>query len=233
MPEPEIIYTDKNFLAVNKPAGWLTHAAKRDDLHPTGVKILADWLAARYPEIKKVGNDPAWRPGIVHRLDQGTSGVLLIARTQIYFEYLTKLFREHQIKKTYLAVVYGRVAETHGIINKPIGIKSGSMKRSVHATKMLKESITEYEVVKYLKNQSGEIYTLLEVQPKTGRTHQIRVHLASLGHPIVGDALYGRKPKLAGPTRLRLHALSLEFSSSPGERLKLEAPAPADFYSLI
>ena len=221
MDEPKILYEEKGFLAVYKPSGMLTHRAKREE-EDDGLTLVA-WLLARYPEIAGVGDDPSWRPGIVHRLDRETSGALLIARTQEYFEYLKKLFGERNVKKTYLAIAGGRVFPKESEIKKPISIASGSMKRTVHKGRNEKEAITRYRVKKYFKDA-----TLLEVEPLTGRTHQIRVHLASVGHPILGDALYGGIYARSA-SRLMLHALSLEFTAKDGGRLRFETEPPDEF----
>ena len=128
--------------------------------------------------------------------------------------------------KKYIALVYGEVEEDKGVIEKPIGIKSGTIKRTVHGGKMIKESITEFEIV---KRYNG--YTLVEARPRTGRTHQIRVHLASIGHPIVGDSLYGgkkEKKSLFKVGRQFLHAAEIEFEAHPGELVSFSAPLPED-----
>jgi len=132
--------------------------------------------------------------------------------------------KNREISKTYLALVKGRTKSKSGVINKPIGLKPGTIKRTVFTknAKMVKESLTEYKVKEYLPK-----YSLLEVNPKTGRTHQIRVHLASIGHPVVGDRLYGGG-RVENFNRLFLHAYSLEFSPSPGKKLKLTADLPED-----
>jgi 23S rRNA pseudouridine1911/1915/1917 synthase len=222
--EPEVIYEDKNFLAINKPAGLMVHAAKHKD-EPT----VVDWLLKKYPQVKTVGDDPATRPGIVHRLDKETSGVMLIAKTQEYFEYLKSLFQKHEIKKTYYAVVYGVPKKREGIIDVPIGIVNGTLKRSVRSTKMRKEAMTEYRVLKvFNKSDNGET-ALLEIHPKTGRTHQIRVHLASIGHPIVGDKLYGSRKKSnksSVENRLMLHAGAIEFKDKDGSMVQLSTDPP-------
>lgn len=230
--EPKVIYEDKNFLAIDKPAGLLVHPTANSK-----EKTLVDWLLKRYPEVKKVGDLPAGRqvqarPGIVHRLDRDTSGIILIARNQKSFEYLKNLFQIRAIKKTYRALVYGRVMLKKGIIEKEIKIKSGTTKRTVFRGRSEKAAVTEYKVLKHFDN-----FSWLEVQPLTGRTHQIRVHLASIGHPVVGDKLYGhKKPKgirLLNIDRQMLHAYSLEFSPSPGKRLKLAANLPEDIKSAL
>jgi len=222
-----IIYEDKNFVAVNKPAGLLVHGFKvtvGGEKRHIAESTLVDWFLEKYPEAKGVGDLPRWRSGIVHRLDKETSGVMLIAKNQEYFNYLKSLFKNHEINKTYLALVKGNIKPDSGIIDKPIGLKSGTIKRTVFTknAKMIKSALTEYKVKEYFP-----MYSLLEVSPRTGRTHQIRVHLASLGHPVVGDKLYGGG-KVKDLDRLFLHAYSLEFSPLPGKKLKLIADLPQD-----
>lgn len=237
--EPRIIYKDKNFLAVFKPAGLLVHPVKNLKLETRNLKppALTDWLLENFPEVKNVGDEPEIRPGIVHRLDKDVSGILLVPRNQKYFEYLKNLFQTRQIKKNYLALVYGKIKSKTGVIDKPISIKSGTIKRTVHQGKDEKTALTEYKVLKSFKFQvSGskeDDFSLVEVSPKTGRTHQIRIHLASIGHPIVGDALYGKKINPFGLKRIFLHAESLEFSPTEGERIKLEAELPDELSDLL
>jgi 23S rRNA pseudouridine1911/1915/1917 synthase len=231
--EPEIIYKTKDFLIVNKPAGLLVHQIK------AGFKIydsrfkeptLVDWLLKNYPEIKAVGDDPKTRPGIVHRLDKDTSGVMIIARNQKTFDYLKKLFQNHEIKKTYLVLIWGKVEPKIGIINKPIGLKAGTVKRTtwLKGVKLTREAITKYRVLKYSASNIKQEISLVEAEPLTGRTHQIRIHFASIGHPVVGDKLYGKKEMPEGLTRQFLHAESLEFTALQGERLKIAADLPKD-----
>ena len=224
----QILYEDKNFLVINKPAGVLTHS-------PAGKNqsSLVDWLIKNYPEIKTVGDDPKMRPGIVHRLDKDTSGVLLIARNQNAFNYFKKLFQEHKVKKTYIALVWGAVTPKEGIIEKPIGLKPGTTKRTVHlkTAKMIKEARTEYKAIKFLKFGNND-FTLLEVRPLTGRTHQIRIHFASINHPLVGDKLYSKREAL-GLNRHFLHAESLEFSSPETGRLKIAADLPEELTAFL
>ena len=242
-----IIYEDKNVLAINKPAGLLVHGVKGK--HAKSEPDLVDWIKENYPEIKNVGDhqphvgqSDEHRPGIVHRLDRETSGVMLIAKNQEYFDYLKRLFKEHTIKKTYMALVAGRVPQKSGIINKPIGIKDGTIKRTVHTAraKMIREAITEYVVKKYFKvldpidEKKDREYTLVECRPQTGRTHQIRVHLASIGHPVVGDSLYGSKDnKIGGLDRHFLHADSIEFANETGKRIKISADLPEELNVIL
>jgi len=242
MTEPEIIYEDENFLAINKPAGLLVHSAPSAKRQAPSEPTLVDWLLNRYPEIRNVGDLSTGsagspqassglanlRPGIVHRLDKETSGVMLVARNQKYFEYLKSLFEERQIKKKYLAVVFGELKPKIGRIEKPIGIKNGTLKRTVHSSKFSKSAITNYRVRSYF-NRGGRAFSFVEVEPETGRTHQIRVHLASIGHPVLGDMLYGPKHRPIWAKRLMLHALSLELPIAGGRRIKFEADPPPEF----
>ncbi len=236
--EPTVIYEEPDFAVINKPAGLLVHDSRFKI--PTFIKISAgkqnsgitvvSWLLKKYPEVKKVGDDPATRPGIVHRLDKDTSGVMIIPRTQAAFVYFKNLFQTKQIKKTYSALVYGAPREKKGIIEKPIGLISGSLKRTVFIknAKMVKEAITKYAVMKTFEINGVKV-SLLRVEPLTGRTHQLRAHLSSIGCPIVGDTLYGpKKQSIAAPHQL-LHADAIEFSTPDGKRLTISADAPEEW----
>jgi 23S rRNA pseudouridine1911/1915/1917 synthase len=226
----EVIYEDENCMAVNKPSGLLVHAARQDAADGMHEPTVVDWFRANRPEVLAVGDDPALRPGIVHRLDKETSGVLLVAKSQQYYMYLKSLFQERGIKKTYLAVVGGKLKARVGTIDQPIGIVSGSTKRSIRSSKMMKEAMTDYRVLCEQEWPSVQWTTTLEVSPRTGRTHQIRVHLAALGHPVLGDAIYGKRYlRTILVPRLMLHALSLEFVAETGKRVKIEAPPPPEF----
>ncbi len=252
---PQVIFENEDFVAVNKPAGLLVHRAHLSKGQLLNVKgqmlrehTLVDWLLKKYPQIKTVGDDPKNRPGIVHRLDKDTSGIMLIPKNQDYFDYLKSLFQNSKIKKTYLTLVYGVPKAKEGVIDKPIGIKDGSVKRSVHSEKMAKEAITEYRVLRTFMPQHPVLkvpqhrvlaaVSLLMVAPKTGRTHQIRVHLASIGHPVLGDKLYGGKMsgvmgQVLGVTHQMLHADSIEFQAKPGKVIKLSAEPPEDFVKFL
>ena len=266
MLEPEVIYKNEDFLVLNKPAGMLVHTANLKFKNPFSSNAtvgrqdeklrwptLTGWLIEKYPEVKKVGDNPEERPGIVHRLDKDTSGVMVVARNQRTFEYLKKLFSggsarllggrgssfigQASILKIYLALVYGKVKNEKGIIDKPIGIKPGTIKRTIFSDKMKKEAVTEYKLVSSIKYQvsslgkekNGQDFSLLEVRPRTGRTHQIRVHLASIGHQIVNDPIYASKKEKIGNGRLMLHAKVLEFTAEDGRRMRFEAEPPEDF----
>lgn len=227
--EPELIYSDKFLAVVNKPAGLLVHLSPcQKNKEPT----LVDWLLKKFPQVKNVGDDPKYRPGIVHRLDKDTSGVMLIALNNQFFEYLKNLFAKKEVKKTYLAIVSGWLKERSGRIEKSIGIKSGTTKRSVYSLKMAKEAITEYKLVANFQIDSNKM-ALVKVFPLTGRTHQIRLHMAYIGHPVIGDALYGGKKNASLALRQMLHCLSLEFSTKEGQRVKYEAEPPEDFWQIL
>jgi 23S rRNA pseudouridine1911/1915/1917 synthase len=235
MKNVEVIYENKDIIVVNKPAGMMVHGVAGKVSHePT----LVDVLLKKYPEIRTVGDDPKLRPGIVHRLDKDTSGVMVVARNQKSFEYLKSLFKGRDIKKTYVAVVLGLPKEKQGIIDKPIGIQTGTTKRSVESKKMAKPAVTEYKVLATSDSQLAisekqQSYSLLEVHPLTGRTHQIRVHMTSIGHPIVGDPLYGPKKQPPWAHRLMLHAASIEFSDGSGGRLRFDAEIPKEFEEIF
>lgn len=228
---PAVLYEDHDIVVLDKPSGLLVHAAKvspkKKDADPPE-PTLAAWLVQKYPQLREVGDDPAQRPGIVHRLDKETSGIMVVAKTQASFEHLKSLFKSREISKTYLALLHGTLVPEQGIIDAAIGIKDGTTKRSVHSTKMAKEAQTKYETREAL----GE-FSLVEAHPLTGRTHQLRVHFASKGHPIVGDTLYGPRKSTVNAPRLMLHAQSLELPLSEGKRIKIEAPLPEDFFDYL
>lgn len=221
--EPEVIFENENVVALNKPAGLLVHADRRG-----AGDTLADWLLANFPEVASVGDKPQERPGIVHRLDKDTSGIVLVPRSQEYFKYLKGLFASGKIKKAYLAVVRGTPKEKEGVIDAPISLKPGTTKRTVHGGKMTKSAITRYKVLKSLGD-----FSLVELMPETGRTHQLRVHMASIGHPVAGDSMYGSRKDKAGASRQMLHAHSLELELEPGKAVRLTVDPPADFTSFV
>ena len=225
-----IIYEDEDILAINKPAGIIVHGDGR-----TKEDSVSGWLVQKYPEAKGVGEmirleggDIIDRSGVVHRLDRDTSGVLLLAKTQKGFEHLKSQFLNREIKKTYYAFVYGNVKEDHGTLSMPIG-KSPSDFRKYSAgrgaTGEMREAVTYFKV---LKRSDG--VTLVEAKPKTGRTHQIRVHFQSLQRPVVCDKLYASsKPNLLGFTRLALHAREVVFKDLEDGQHSVLADFPSDF----
>jgi 23S rRNA pseudouridine1911/1915/1917 synthase len=220
-----VLYEDADLLAIDKPAGMVVHPAP-------GARrgTLVHALAHRLGALPDVG-DPA-RPGIVHRLDRDTSGVLLVARTRAALEGLARQFRERTLEKRYLAVVRGRLGATSGRIAQPIGRHPRERKRmSVHA-RGGRAALTTWTVLEHLRGA-----TLVRLTPHTGRTHQLRVHLAALGHPIVGDRVYGRAGRAPGAvtlSRQALHAEEIRFTHPrTGVRLVIRAPVPADVAGLI
>lgn len=227
----KILYEDKNLLAINKPAGLVVHSDGR-----TKEPTVVDWLLKKYPTIKKVG-DPSTsaedsgqvilRPGIVHRLDKDTSGVLIIAKNQKAFDFLKNQFAERDVKKEYVALIDGHLKKEWGIIDLPIGkSKTDFRKKSTHIGKLsgkIREAKTEYKLLE----RFGK-YDLVQIMPKTGRTHQIRVHMRALNHPVVCDKLYGFKSSICpeGVERQFLHAKSVELKLLDGKVLKVEAELP-------
>lgn len=237
-----MVFENNDFLVIDKPSGLVVHLSSSLASEGKG-KIyqessLIDWIVKRYPEVKSVGDNLEFRPGIVHRLDKDTSGVMVVARNQETFDYLKRLFEERQVEKRYLALVYGKLKSGAGRIEKPIALKAGTTKRTVFGGKMEKEAVTEYKVLrdfkcKHLnsrgKGEGGVGVSLVEARPKTGRTHQIRVHLSSIGHPVVNDFIYAKKRERIGSGRLMLHAESIEFRGQSGEFFSFEVPPPRDF----
>jgi 23S rRNA pseudouridine1911/1915/1917 synthase len=206
---PQITYEDDDFLVINKPSGLITHQKNLDDSQPS----VVDWVIEKYPELKDIGEPfmasghPVSRAGIVHRLDKDTSGLLVIAKNNEVFFYFKDLFQTRKIKKFYLALVHGQLKESQGTISSPLG-----------------------RIGKKYKN-----YTLVEFSPKTGRTHQLRVHANSINHPIAGDPVYGFR-KLSPPpglTRLFLHAYKLQLITPSGKALTLEADLPEELQNTI
>lgn len=223
----EIVYEDQNLIVINKPSGLIVHPANPQDKSES----VVSWLLGKYPNISSVGEDPS-RPGIVHRLDKETSGLMLIAKNNNAFFYLKNLFQEHKIKKHYLALVCGKPKEPKGTIDAPLGKIGAKQTTKIIGTRTLKErdAITEYKTLQNFKD-----FTLLEVMPLTGRTHQIRVHLKSIGAPVAGDKLYNPKKKIltAEPPRLFLHAYKLEFITPDQKSLVLEADLPDSLQKFV
>jgi 23S rRNA pseudouridine1911/1915/1917 synthase len=222
-----IVYEDENLLVINKPSGLAVHKINANDPRMT----LADILVQKYPNIKDVGEDPL-RPGIVHRLDKETSGLMIVAKNNQTFFYLKKLFQERKIKKTYIALISGHPKSSHGVIDVPlakIGTKQTTQIKGRHKL-IERQAETGYKTIRNFKD-----YSLLEVTPKTGRTHQIRIHLKSIGHPIVGDKIYGSKSPDYPPnlSRLFLHAQKLEFTTPDGKALALETDLPEDLQKVV
>lgn len=218
----ELLFEHSDFLIVYKPAGVLVHKANSNSAQVS----LVDWLLLKFNEISNVGLPE--RPGIVHRLDLLTSGILIVTRNNFAHMTFSDMFKNRQIKKTYLAIVEGH-PETSGSIDYSItrhasGTKMATLKNSRNF-RNARESLTHYKTLKYFKDSS-----LVEVSPVTGRTHQIRVHFSAIGHSLIGDVVYGKKSKLID--RQALHAYSLEFEYE-GQKYKFEKEMPEDMKLLV
>lgn len=226
--QPSVIYEEPDFLVINKPAGLIVHPVKDNE------ESVVSWLLKSYPEVATVGDDPENRAGIVHRLDRDTSGVMIIPRTQEAFLFFKNLFQTKTVHKTYMALVYGAPKDAKGTIDKPIGLNSGTVKRTVHVknAKMVKDAVTDYEVMRTFEIDGTQV-SLMRVSPRTGRTHQIRVHMASINCPIVGDTLYGPKKQPIKISRQFLHADSIEFPTPRGNRLTVSADMPEELAVLV
>jgi 23S rRNA pseudouridine1911/1915/1917 synthase len=222
-PEPiplDVLYEDADIVVVNKPAGMVVHAGAG-----CGSGTLVNALLHRFGQLSARGGD--LRPGIVHRLDRYTSGVLVVARNDFAHSRLAEQFASRKVEKTYIALVHGTIAGESGKIDKPI---TRDPARRIKMTARLgrgRTAVTEYRVLKRFS-----CYTLLEVRLHTGRTHQIRVHLSSMGHPVVGDRIYGApsKPHARPPLgRFFLHAFRIRFAHPRTATLMtVEAPLPKE-----
>jgi 23S rRNA pseudouridine1911/1915/1917 synthase len=219
----DVLYEDADLAAINKLPGMVVHPALG---HSSGTLVNA--ILARWPETAQVG-EPG-RAGIVHRLDKETSGVILIAKTEAARLSLAKQFKARRIKKRYIALVHHTPATPTGEINAPIG-RDPKQRKKMAVIRDGRESISRYRILKHY----GEV-SLLEVLPQTGRTHQIRVHLAFIKTPVIGDRIYGYRRERGSirPKRLLLHAEGLLLRSpSTGERIEIHAPLPADFKAIL
>ncbi len=230
----EILYEDKNLLAVNKPSGLVIHTDGR-----TKEEALTDWLKKKYPETEKVGEplkigtgETIKRFGIVHRIDRETSGVVLVAKNQKTYDFLKKQFIDREIEKAYHAVVYGDMRYDEGIINLGIGRNKSDFRKRATGKEVRgeeKEAVTHYKTLARKQKIS-----LIEANPRTGRTHQLRVHFADMGHGIIGDKMYGvAKKSPVDISRLALHAYAIEFTVPGGELIKIIAPYPPDFAKAV
>lgn len=253
----KILFEDKNILAIDKPSGVMVHSDGKSD-----EETIVDFIISYDKSLEKVG-EPMFieykgekikikRPGIVHRLDKETSGVLLVAKNQKTFNLLKNQFQNHTIKKVYKAFVYGNVSDPkaslatngRGVIDVPIGrspkdIRMWTAGRG--AKNGIHEARTEYKVLSRFsdvkeaeKKTEDNLFSYIEAYPKTGRTHQIRVHMRYINHPIVSDPLYrGSKDMALGMKRLALHASSITFRLHNGQMMTIESPLPNDFKRVI
>ncbi len=214
-----IIYEDDDLLVIDKPAGLAVHPAPG---HPSHTLVNA--ILSHFPHLADISN--SLRPGIVHRLDKDTSGVMLVAKNGMAQANLGEQFKAHSVVKAYLVLVKGHLTPKNGVIEAAIGRDPRNRKRMAIVAEG-REARTEYGVVNYIGN-----YTLLEVRPETGRTHQIRVHLSAIGYPVVGDKVYGVKSTYL--SRQFVHASRLGFKlPSSGEYVEFESELPPDLVQAL
>jgi 23S rRNA pseudouridine1911/1915/1917 synthase len=216
----DVIYEDEDVIVVVKPAGMVVHPSCG---HSKGT--LAGAILARYPDLAGVGE--RLRPGIVHRLDKDTSGLVVVAKNEEALRNLREQFKRREVKKTYIALVEGKLEPERGAIEAPIGRDPRHRKRMA-VVRGGRHSLTLYNVVEYFDE-----HTLLEVEPKTGRTHQVRVHLSFIGHPLVGDPIYGFRKQRLKVSRQFLHAGTLGFRLPSGEYVEFEAELPEDLKKVL
>ncbi len=217
----KIVYEDDDLLVIDKPAGMVVHPAHG---HRSGTLVNA--LLARYPHLAEVGG--AERAGIVHRLDKDTSGLLLVAKNESAQKELQRQFKHHLVEKVYLALVEGRLEPAQGRIEAPIG-RDKRRRKQMAVVRSGRQASTDYQVLERFAE-----HTLVEVRPQTGRTHQIRVHLAFIGHPVVGDKVYGYRRQRLRLGRQFLHAQTLRFRlPSTGEVVEFHSPLPPDLHQVL
>ncbi|HUC20882.1 MAG TPA: RluA family pseudouridine synthase [Candidatus Polarisedimenticolaceae bacterium] len=213
-----VLYEDEDVLAIDKPAGLVVHNAETATVQPT----VADFARER-----GVVDTDDERPGIVHRLDKDTSGVMLISKHMEAKAFLQRQFKQRGVEKTYIALLRGRLREPHAIIRLPIGRhRKQPVKRAVIPGG--REAVTEYWVRETYPGAS-----LVEIRLHTGRTHQIRVHFSHLGNPVIGDTFYGEKQRPAGLTRQFLHAAKISLELPSGKRVTVESPLPPELESFL
>jgi len=207
MVEPKIIFEDESMFVIDKPSGLITNDVSTTNGQPT----LQTWIRTNHKS--QITNHLEFRDGIVHRLDKETSGLLLVAKTKTAFEELQRQFKERLVSKTYIALVHGKTSHLRGVISEPVGRLPWRRDR-FGVLPDGREAITEYKTIA-VYSMLNMVYSLLELKPKTGRTHQIRIHLKHIGHPIVADEFYaGRKTARTDRKwcpRLFLHAGSITF----------------------
>ncbi len=219
-----VVYADDDVVVVDKPAGLVVHPGAGNQTN-----TLVNGLLARFPEIADVG-DPA-RPGIVHRLDKGTSGLLVVARSPQAYESLVGQLSARTVGRSYAALVWGRPEPAVGVIDAPVGRSSRDRTRMTVSARG-RDARTHYRVQTTYREPA--VVSLVECQLETGRTHQVRVHFAAIHHPVVGDTQYrGAREAIRAP-RPMLHARALAFRHPvTGERIELESPMPADFAAVL
>lgn len=234
IPKIKVIFENDDVLVIDKPAGISVHGDGR-----TREYTIADWILKEHPEIEEVGesleiesDERILRPGIVHRLDKDTSGVMVVAKNHEAFRLLKGQFQDRKVSKSYRAIAIGNFKNDNGLIDKAIGRSGADFRARTtgrYARGEMREALTYYKVLERFPE-----YTFLELRPRTGRTHQIRVHLKSISRPIVCDGIYGKGikcPEWMG--RLALHAYSLDFTLPGGEKKTFISPMPKDFEAAL
>jgi 23S rRNA pseudouridine1911/1915/1917 synthase len=220
-----VVFADDHVIVIDKPAGLVVHPGAGNE---TGTMVHG--LLARFPEVADVGE--ADRPGVVHRLDTGTSGLLVVARSPVAYDSLVEQLSGRSVERVYMVLVWGAVAADAGLVDAPLARGSRDPTRMAVSAGG-KEARTRYQVDRRFETPAP--LTLLECRLETGRTHQIRAHLAAIGHPVVGDDRYrGDRPKVLAAPRPFLHARLLAFDHpATGERLTFESPLPPDLAALL
>lgn len=235
-----ILLETSDVIVINKPSGLVVHADGKHE-EPT----VVDWILEHYPELKDVGEKMIIehqgetieipRSGIVHRIDRDTSGCLLIAKNQDAFDNLKEQFKEHTIKKKYTAIVYGWPRDERGIIEQPIGRSSSNIRAwtTKAGARGMRDATTRFTVRKKFE-KDGQKYAVVDLFPQTGRTHQLRVHMGHLGHPMVADPIYATGKNNTLPiTRTALHAEKIIFKNMKGQDVEVLASLPADLAALV
>ena len=238
-----VVFEDKDLAVIDKPAGMMVHAGSGQNEDARSLGTLVNALLFRFKALSATGGD--LRPGIVHRLDKNTSGLIIVAKNDRTHAKLSEMFSSRQINKTYIALVHGAVERQKGTINSAVARDPVRRTRmTAHPQDNARSAVSHYEVVRRIETRFGK-FTMVRVRIETGRTHQIRVHMAHIRHPLVGDPVYSRLANPRGATaelsemlrgfrRQALHAEKLAFAHpASGETITVEAPAPADLQALI
>lgn len=239
--EPTILLENEHLMVIDKPSGLLVHPdGKREEYS------LVDWILKNRPKMAGVGEPLKMeykgeqividRPGIVHRLDRETSGVMILAKDQKTYEHLKLQFQDHSIRKEYVAIVLGYV-EPRGVVNTPIGRNARDIRiwtAGRGARGVLRDAVTRYVIQKKLIDKAGNKYSVVSLFPETGRTHQLRVHMKFTQHPIIGDGLYAPKTVgMLGFNRVALHARKITFKDIDNKECTIEAELPEDFKKIL
>lgn len=238
--KPTILLETPDVIVINKPAGLVVHA---DGKHNEATVV--DWAEQYYPDLTNVGEPlviehqgetlSIRRSGVVHRIDRDTSGCLVIAKNEASFNALKEQFKEHTIKKKYIAIVYGWPRDERGIIDQPIGRSSSNIRAwtTKAGARGARPATTRFTVRKKFE-RDGQKFAVVDLYPETGRTHQLRVHMSHLGHPMIADPIYASgKPGALGITRTALHAEKITFIDMSGKTVEVIAPLPDDLKTFL